>query len=327
MDFILSAVLVLGAIAFVAAVILYVCSKKFAVKEDPRLAVVNEALPGANCGGCGFPGCSGMADALVKAADKGSLEGLNCPVGGADTMAKVADLLGMAIANAEPKVAVVRCNGRCELRPRIVRYDGLLTCTAMNATGAGETGCGWGCLGCGDCVSACQFDAIRINNETGLPEVDEEKCTSCGACVKACPRHIIELRKKGPKNRRVYVRCVNKDKGAVAMRNCKAACIGCGKCTKECKFEAITVENNVSYIDPEKCRLCRKCEAVCPTNAIVAVNFPPKKEKVEAPKAIADNADKNEQAAKVEPVVEKKPVTKVGPAEAKEQKARKEDQA
>ena len=143
MDFILSAVLVLGAIAFVAAVILYVCSKKFAVKEDPRLAVVNEALPGANCGGCGFPGCSGMADALVKAADKGSLEGLNCPVGGADTMAKVADLLGMAIANAEPKVAVVRCNGTCELRPRIVRYDGLLTCTAMNATGAGETGCGW----------------------------------------------------------------------------------------------------------------------------------------------------------------------------------------
>ncbi|MBR4387601.1 MAG: Fe-S cluster domain-containing protein [Prevotella sp.] len=325
MNFILSAVLVLGAIAFVAAVILYVCSKKFAVKEDPRLALVNEALPGANCGGCGFPGCSGMADALIKAADKGSLEGLNCPVGGADVMAKVADLLGMAIANAVPKVAVVRCNGTCELRPRIVHYDGLLTCTAMNATGAGETGCGWGCLGCGDCVNACQFDAIRINNETGLPEVDEEKCTSCGACVKACPRHIIELRKKGPKNRRVYVRCVNKDKGAVAMRNCKAACIGCGKCAKECKFEAITVENNVSYINPDKCRLCRKCEAVCPTNAIVAVNFPPKKEKVEVPKVGTEDTDQKEQVAKVEPVVEKKPTTKVGSDEAKEQKAKKED--
>ena len=279
MNFLLSAVLVLGAIALIASVILYVCSKKFAVEEDPRLAIVNEALPGANCGGCGFPGCSGMADALVKGADAGSLEGLNCPVGGHDVMAKVADLLGMAIANTEPKVAVVRCNGTCELRPRTAQYDGLRTCTAMNATGAGETGCGYGCLGCGDCVAACQFDAIHMNAETGLPEVDEEKCTSCGACVKACPRHIIELRKRGPKSRRVYVRCVNKDKGAAAMKACKAACIGCGKCAKECKFEAITIDANLSYIDPEKCRLCRKCEAVCPTNAIIAVNFPPKKEK------------------------------------------------
>lgn len=220
-----------------------------------------------------------MADALVKAADKGSLEGLNCPVGGADVMSKVADLLGMAIANSEPKVAVVRCNGTCALRPRIAVYDGLHTCAAMNATGAGETACGFGCLGCGDCVAACQFDAISMNPETGLPEVDEEKCTSCGACVKACPRHIIELRKKGPKNRRVYVSCVNKDKGPAAMKACKAACIGCGKCVKECKFEAITLENNVSYIDFNKCRLCKKCVEACPTKAIHAVNFPAPKPK------------------------------------------------
>ena len=155
----------------------------------------------------------------------------------------------------------------------------------MHACGAGETGCGLGCLGCGDCVAACQFGAITINEETGIPEVNEDNCTSCGACVKACPRNIIELRKKGPKNRRVYVRCVNKDKGAVARKSCKAACIGCGKCVKECKFEAITMVNNLSYIDPEKCRLCRKCEEACPTNAIVAVNFPPRKEKPAAPAA------------------------------------------
>ena len=279
MSFVLSAVIVLGCIALVAAVILYVCSKRFAVKEDPRIAQVTEVLPGANCGGCGFPGCSGMADALVKGADAGSLEGLNCPVGGADVMGKVADLLGMAIANSDPMVAVVRCNGTCELRPRIASYDGLKTCTAMNACGAGETGCGFGCLGCGDCVGACQFDAIHINPETGLPEVDEEKCTACGACTKACPRNIIELRKKGPKGRRIFVSCVNKDKGAVAMKACKSACIGCGKCQKECKFEAITIENNLSYIDFTKCRMCKKCVDACPTKAIHAVNFPAPKPK------------------------------------------------
>ncbi len=279
MNFILIALIVLGSIALVSAVILYICSKKFAVHEDPRIGQVASILPGANCGGCGFAGCSGMADALVKGADKGTLEGLFCPVGGSVVMGQVADLLGMAIANSEAKVAVVRCNGTCELRQRIAVYDGLKTCTAVNACGAGETGCGYGCLGCGDCVSACQFGAIAINEETGLPEVDEEKCIGCGACSKACPRHIIELRKKGPKGRRVYVRCMNKDKGAIAMKACKAACIGCGKCLKECKFEAITVENNLSYIDADKCRMCRKCEAACPTGAIFAINFPPRKPK------------------------------------------------
>lgn len=279
MNFILIAVAVLGGIALVSAVVLYVCSKKFAVYEDPRLGQVTALLPGANCGGCGYPGCSGMASALVKGADAGSLDGLYCPVGGAEVMGQVADLLGMAVANTEPKVAVVRCNGTCELRPRIAEYSGLRTCTAMNSCGAGETGCGYGCLGCGDCVSACSFGAIKINDETGLPEVDEDKCTACGACVNACPRHIIELRKRGVKNRRVYVRCVNKDKGAAAMKACKAACIGCGKCEKECKFGAITIQGNLSYIDPDKCRLCRKCVEVCPTNAIVAINFPAPKAK------------------------------------------------
>lgn len=279
MNFILIAVAVLGGIALVSAVVLYVCSKKFAVYEDPRLGQVTALLPGANCGGCGYPGCSGMASALVKGADAGSLDGLYCPVGGAEVMGQVADLLGMAVANTEPKVAVVRCNGTCELRPRIAEYSGLRTCTAMNSCGAGETGCGYGCLGCGDCVSACSFGAIKINDETGLPEVDEDKCTACGACVNACPRHIIELRKRGVKNRRVYVRCVNKDKGAAAMKACKVACIGCGKCEKECKFGAITIQGNLSYIDHDKCRLCRKCVEVCPTHAIVAINFPAPKAK------------------------------------------------
>ena len=287
MDFIFMAVIVLGAIGLVSAIVLFIVSKKFAVKEDPRLAEVSSLLPQANCGGCGYPGCGGMADALVKGADAGSLDGLYCPVGGQEMMGQIADLLGMAIANSEPMVAVVRCNGTCVNRPRIAEYSGLRTCSAINACGAGETACGYGCLGCGDCVSACQFGAISINQETGIAEVDEDKCTSCGACVKACPRHIIELRKKGPKNRRVYVSCVNKDKGPIAMKACKVSCIGCGKCEKECAFGAITVEGNVAYIDHTKCRLCRKCVKVCPRNAIVEVNFL-------APKPAAEPAEEKQ---------------------------------
>jgi len=315
MNFILIAVIVLVAIALVASLVLYVCSKKFAVEEDARVGQVQELLPGANCGGCGFPGCGGLAAALVKGADAGSIEGLFCPVGGAPVMGEIADLLGMAIAQSDPKVAVVRCNGTCELRPRTAVYDGKRTCAAMNVCGAGETACGYGCLGCGDCVAACQFDAIKMNPETGLPEVDEEKCTACGACVKACPRHIIELRKKGPKGRRVFVSCMNKDKGPVAMKACKAACIGCGKCEKACKFGAIKIENNLSYIDFNACRLCRACVTECPTHAIHDVNFPTPAKKVEkklaaegtakpaAPKAEAPKAEAPKvEAPKAEPI-------------------------
>ena len=276
MSLILVAVISLGAIGLVAAIILYVASKKFAVYEDPRIGQVAEVLPQANCGGCGYPGCGGFAAACVKA---GSLDGKFCPVGGQPVMDKVAGILGLEAAAAEPKVAVVRCNGTCENRPRTTQYDGVRSCAIAHATYGGETGCTFGCLGCGDCVSACKFGALHMNPETGLPEVDEEKCTACGACVKACPRNIIELRPKGKNNRRVYVQCVNKDKGAVARKACTAACIGCGKCVKVCPFEAITLENNLAYIDPAKCKSCRKCEMECPQGAIIAKNFPPRKAK------------------------------------------------
>ena len=282
MNLILLAVIALGAIGLTAALLLYFASRKFAVHEDERIGQVSAVLPQANCGGCGFPGCAGFAGACVKAADNGSLEGLLCPVGGQPVMEQVAGILGMAVEASAPKVAVVRCNGSCENRPRLVSYDGAQSCKVQQMTGMGETGCPYGCLGCGDCVEACQFDAIRINPETMLPEVDEEKCTACGACSKACPRQIIEIRLKGPKGRRMVVLCNNKDKGAIANKACKASCIGCGKCVKTCeKFEAITLENNLAYIDAEKCKLCRKCEEACPKGAIHAFNFPPRKPKAE----------------------------------------------
>lgn len=200
-------------------------------------------------------------------------------------MNNVAAALGREVAAQAPKIAVVRCNGSCDNRPRTSRYDGARSCAIEHSLYLGDTGCAFGCLGCGDCVAACPFNAIHMNPDTQLPVVDDDKCVACGACVKACPRSIIELRNKGPKDRRVFVSCVNKDKGGVARKACKVACIGCGKCAKECPFGAITVENNLAYIDYTKCRLCRKCVAVCPTGAIHEVNFPPRKTETDAVKA------------------------------------------
>ena len=172
MNYMMMAVMVLGGVALVAAVVLYTVSRKFAVEEDPRIGRVAACLPGANCGGCGYAGCAALAEALVKGADAGSLDGLQCPVGGAGVMAQIAAELGMEAVASEPMVAVVRCGGTCELRPRTAQYDGLQTCAAVHATCSGETACGYGCLGCGDCSTSCQFGGLRINPETGLPEVD-----------------------------------------------------------------------------------------------------------------------------------------------------------
>ena len=249
----------------------YLVAKKFRVEEDPRIDEVEKVMPGANCGGCGFAGCRAFAQSCVEAMN---LDNNFCPVGGNDVMKKVAAVLGLEVKEKAPMVAVVRCNGTCANRPRTNEYDGYQSCKVKAALYSGDTGCFYGCLGCGDCVAACQFGTISMDPETGLPVVDEEKCTACGTCVKACPKRIIELRNKGPKNRRVFVSCVNMEKGAVARKSCRAACIGCGKCEKACPFGAIKVEHNVAYIDFEKCRLCRKCVVECPTGAIRDVNFP-----------------------------------------------------
>jgi len=267
-------VLILSIIGTLSAIILYFVAQKFKVFEDPRIDEIEATLPGANCGGCGFAGCRAFADACVS---KGEMAELFCPVGGNDTMGSVADILGIAAVKKDPKVAVLKCNGTCEFRPKTNIFDGAVSCAVASSLYSGDTGCQYGCLGCGDCVVACDFDAIHMNPLTGLPEVVDDKCVSCGACVKACPKKLIELRKKAPKDRKIYVACRNEDKGAIARKACSVACIGCSKCEKECKYDAITMANNLAFIDADKCKLCRKCVSVCPTNSIIELNFPPRK--------------------------------------------------
>lgn len=271
---ILFTILTLVAIGAAAAIILYFVAQKFKVFEDPRIDQVEEALPAANCGGCGFPGCRNFAETLVKTE---SWDDLFCPVGGNDTMAKAASILGKEAIEQAPRVAVIRCNGAPEFRPRTNVYDGAPTCAIAHSLYTGEGGCPHGCLGCGDCVVVCNFDAIHMDPLTELPVVVDDKCTACGACVDACPRDIIELRKKNKKDRKIFVSCINEEKGAVAKKNCSVACIGCSKCFKVCPYEAITMNNNLAFIDSDKCKLCRKCVVECPTSAILEIHFPPPK--------------------------------------------------
>ena len=287
-------IVTLAILGLVLSVVLFFVAKKFKVEEDPRIDEVEKVMPGANCGGCGFAGCRAFADSAVKAS---SLDGIFCPVGGNDVMKKVAGILGYELKEKAPEVAVLRCNGTCSARPRVNDYDGAASCRVKAALYSGDTLCAFGCLGCGDCVAACQFGAISMDPETGLPVVDEAKCTACGACAKACPRKLIEIRPKGPRSMRVYVACSNRDKGPAAKKACANACIGCGICAKTCTHGAVTVENNIAYIDSTKCKLCRECEAMCPTGAIHGLNFPKPLDKAAVKARIAERAKKAKEAA------------------------------
>jgi Na+-translocating ferredoxin:NAD+ oxidoreductase RNF subunit RnfB len=275
---VLITIISLSLLALVAAVILYFVAQKFKIYEDPRIDEVQAVLPAANCGGCGFAGCRNFAEALV-AAD--SFEGLNCPVGGAAVMDTAAGILGKTPVAVDPTVAVLLCNGTPEFRPRTSVYDGAADCRIQHSLYIGETDCSYGCLGNGDCVRACKFDAMYMDPVTNLPVIIDDKCVSCGACVKSCPRKLIELRRKAKKDRKLFVACSNCDKGGLARRACKVACIACSKCFKVCEFGAIVIENNLAYIDATKCTFCRKCVTECPTGSILEFNFPPRKPKAE----------------------------------------------
>ena len=263
-----TSIIILSIIGLVSATLLYVISRKFHVEEDPRIDEIEAVLPGANCGGCGFAGCRNFAEQCAKAT---SLDNLLCPVGGNAVMQKIAPIVGMEAVEQAPRIAVVRCNGSCENRPQTSHYEGAHSCAVEAALYSGESNCNYGCLGEGDCAAACDFGGITMDPVTRLPIVDPDICGTCGSCVKACPRNIIELRQR--QEPRIYVACNNRDKGIIARKVCSVACIGCGKCAKSCPNGAITLADNLAYIDDSLCLSCQACVEGCPTHAIHVVGI------------------------------------------------------
>lgn len=259
MDSILFAILAIAGLGLLFGLGLAYASKKFEVKVDERVALVRDALPGANCGACGYSGCDAYADNIVTEGAKINL----CPVGGEDTVNKIAEIMGVEAGSLEKKVARVMCRGSWDNAKIKFDYDGILDCRIATSMHGGPSACSYGCIGMGSCVKVCAFNAIKVEN--GLAVVNEEKCTACGNCVEECPKGIIEL---VPAKSKYSVLCKSKDKGGDARKNCSTACIGCSKCVKECPFEAITVENFLAKIDYSKCKNCGKCMKVCPTGAI-----------------------------------------------------------
>lgn len=257
---IIIAAAIVTAVGLVCAVMLAIASKVFEVKTNPKTLKIRDCLPGANCGACGYAGCDGYAKALADGEEE---RVTLCTPGAAKAAADIADILGVAASEVTRKVALVHCNGTCDNTEKKADYYGAKSCSAAKLIYGGDGKCIYGCLGFGDCVSVCEYDAIHIEN--GIARVDINKCTACGLCAKKCPNFLIEI---VPADKPVAVKCSNKDKGAIARKNCKVACIACMKCQKVCPTGAITVEDNLSRIDYDKCIACGACAEACPTDAI-----------------------------------------------------------
>jgi electron transport complex protein RnfB len=262
---VLIAVISMGAIGVFFAAFLAFASTKFAVEEDPRIEAVQNVLPGANCGACGFAGCSNFAAAVVA----GEVSVYGCPVGGNDVGNKIAQIMGVEggeEGSGVKKIAKVMCNGDNENCKNKYRYIGVQDCVAASRmAGGGPKACEFGCLGLGTCVRVCPVYAISISKD-GIAVIDEEKCIGCEKCVAACPKNVIRM---VPYGRKVHVMCNNPEPGKVVRKKCEVGCIACKKCEKACKFDAIHVEGNLAKIDYDKCTECMECVKACPAHTIV----------------------------------------------------------
>ncbi len=241
--------------------LLFIASRTFAVKIDPRVEQVLAALPGVNCGGCGLPGCAAYAEGVVKSGMAVDL----CAPGGPDAAKAIAGIMGVALDESDRKVSVLACRGTREFTRDKFDYFGIDDCRAAALVHEGPKGCRFGCLGLGSCVRACPFGALFMG-EDGIPHVIEELCTACGKCVTVCPRDLFTLR--GEKQT-VAVACASHDPGKLVNKVCKVGCIGCRKCEKACKFEAIRVIDGLATIDYEKCKNCAACVKACPRGIII----------------------------------------------------------
>ena len=261
MNSIVLSVLVVGGAGLLIGLLLGIAGKKFEVKTDERITAVREALPGNNCGGCGYPGCDGVAEAIVN----GQAPVTACPVGGAEVAKKIGKIMGEEVADAARMTAFVKCGGSCDKTRRDYEYTGVEDCTMMAfVPNGGPKHCNYGCLGYGSCVKACQFDAIHIVD--GVAVVDKELCKACGACAKVCPNNLIELVPYEGSD--YHVRCANRDRGKAVMEGCDAGCISCRKCEKNCPAGAIKVVDNIAHRDYELCVNCGKCMEECPKGCI-----------------------------------------------------------
>lgn len=266
MDFgITSALIVMGGLGLLFGVGLALASRIFFVERDERVEKIDEVLPGANCGACGAPGCSGFAEGVVE----GKYPANGCTVGGADVAVLVAQIMGTEAGEIIPEVAVVQCRGDKENCPDRAVYHGIEDCRAAMMIDAGAKGCNYGCLGLASCVNACPFDAMRMD-DNGLPVVIEELCTGCGECVRTCPRNIMILM---PTSQNVFLGCVSKDFGKAVKSVCKVGCIGCSMCAnpKTTADEMITMEGKLPIIHYDRVKEpwndLKKAVEKCPTKS------------------------------------------------------------
>ncbi len=295
---IIVAAVIVGGTGIIIGIVLGVAGEKFKVEVDPREEAIGEALPGNNCGACGYPGCSGLAAAIAK----GEAPVNQCPVGGAAVAEVIGGIMGVSVDASEKNVAFVMCGGDCEKTRNLYDYTGVQDCSVVKLMpGGGPKACNYGCMGFGTCVSVCEFDAIHIVN--GVAVVDKEKCVACEKCIKACPQNIIEL---VPYKMTHAVNCHSNDKGKGLMDACDIGCIGCRKCEKVCPKGAITIDNFLAHIDQSKCVGCGICAAACPRDIIIGrkakVVPKPKPAAKPAPAAAAAAAGAAKAAEKAEGV-------------------------
>ncbi len=258
------AMVIVGVTGCLIGFFLCIASEKFKVETDPREDAIIEVLPGNNCGGCGYAGCSGLAAAIVA----GEAAVNQCPVGGTEVGAQIGEIMGVESGYSERRVAFVRCSGNCEKAVDRYDYQGVEECTSMYLVpGGGPKACTYGCMGFGSCVRACPFDAIHIVD--GIAVVDRENCKGCEKCAITCPRHLIEMI---PYDSAYAVSCASKGSAKEIALVCKAGCIGCHLCEKNCPTGAITVTDNIAHINQTICTGCGACAAKCPKKVIIVQN-------------------------------------------------------